>query len=322
MRWGIVGCGWVARDYFAPAVREVRGHALTALCDPSTEAAAAIDPALPRVTEIGALSDLCDAVYVATPNHLHAAQCEAAAAAGLGILCEKPMATSAEDCARIVRAVERAGVPYATAYDQRHHPAHVALREAVAAGALGRVSQVLIRYACWVDAGWAPDNWRLDAARAGGGAAIDLAPHGLDLAAHLLGERPVAVQAMLGRRQGVVDEGGLVTAAFPSGAVASISVGYDCPEAFPRRRLEVIGDRAMARAEDTMGQTPGGRATLIDAAGEARDLPFDAARSPFLGQVEAFAQAGPDAAGRDAALTAMLLQALAAATPEERRHAS
>ena len=61
----------------------------------------------------------------------------------------------------------------------------------VAEGRLGTVTAIRIVYACWLPANWAGDNWRIDPRRAGGGALIDLAPHGLDLAAYLLGERLV-----------------------------------------------------------------------------------------------------------------------------------
>ncbi len=89
-----------------------------------------------------------------------------------------------------------------------------------------------------------------------------------------------------------MDDGAVLAGRFRGGALATIHVAYNCPEAFPRRTLEVIGTRAMALAVDTMGQTPGGRLTLIDAATGARvDATPPAAedRSPFLLQVEAFA---------------------------------
>ena len=77
-----------------------------------------------------------------------------------------------------------------------------------------------------------------------------------------------------------------------SGVLVQLHVSYNCPETYPRRRLEVLGTRAQIVATDTMGQTPGGTLTLTDAAtGEARvlDVP-GAGRSPFLNQMEAFAE--------------------------------
>ena len=95
-----------------------------------------------------------EAVYVATPNDRHADVVEACARAGKHVLCEKPMATTLDDARRMVAACERAGVRYATAFDQRFHAAHRRLRDLVAGGALGVVAQARIHYACWLPADW------------------------------------------------------------------------------------------------------------------------------------------------------------------------
>ena len=141
---------------------------------------------------------------------------------------------------------------------------------------------------------WQHDNWRIDPRRAGGGAMIDLAPHGLDLSQTLLGETIDDVHCLLQRRVHTdvpVDDGGMIVARTDAGTLIDLSVAYNCPETFPRRRLEVVGTRAMALAINTMGQTPGGTLTLTDAAtGEQRPIDFSTNdRSPFLNQVEAFA---------------------------------
>ena len=87
-------------------------------------------------------------------------------------------------------------MPYATAFDQRFHPAHEMLADLVAGGVLGTVTAVRIVYGCWVGPEWAADNWRVDRSRAGGGALIDLAPHGLDLAQMILAEGLLDVAAL------------------------------------------------------------------------------------------------------------------------------
>jgi predicted dehydrogenase len=199
----------------------------------------------------------------------------------------------------MVRACTEAGVPYATAFDQRFHAAHRRLRALIAEGALGTVTCVRIHYACWTPpdwqpAAWAHDNWRADPAVAGGGAMLDLAPHGLDLVQTLLDEPIVRVSCLLQRRVHAyaVDDGAVLTARTASGVLVSHVVAYNRPDAFPRRELEVIGTRGRALATETMGQSPGGRLTLTDADGGVRDVPFaDEDRSPFLAQVEAFGAA-------------------------------
>jgi predicted dehydrogenase len=205
-----------------------------------------------------------------------------------------------------------------TAYDQRWHPAHVRLRELLPE--LGTVTAVRIVYCCWLPADWSPDgaphdNWRIDPARAGGGAAIDLAPHGLDLTGVLLGEDVERLTAVLQTRvHGYgVDDGALLAGRTANGVLVDLHVAYNCPDALPRRRLEVVGTRALAVAVDTMGQTAGGSLTLHRP--EPVDVPF-AGTDPFTGQFTAFtaAVAGtapwPHPAERDLRLHRLLLDSL------------
>lgn len=297
VRWGIAGYGWVARDFTLPAILAA-GDRLAAVCDPDPEArahAGAQGAATYATVEELAADPSVEAVYVATPNHLHRPMVEVLARAGKAILCEKPIAHTLDDAAVLIAAVERSGVLYGTAFDQRHHPAHVALRDAVRAGRLGTVTALRIVYACWLGADWATgasrDNWRVDAAKAGGGALMDLAPHGLDLAGFLLDEPLVSVAALTQSRvqDYDVDDGALLMGATHSGALAQLHVAYNHPETLPRRRLEILGTGGLMVAENTMGQEPGGTLAFTDAAtGRTEPVVFDAALSPFLAQVRAF----------------------------------
>lgn len=299
--WGIAGCGWVARDFVAPALRDTEAARAVALLDPSEGALREVGELLPgaaRHREMeGFLSEPgLDAVYVATPNHLHPEVVRAAAGAGKPVLCEKPLATTLAGAREMVRVCREAGVPLGTAFDQRFHAAHRRIRSLVAEGALGTVCSVRVHYACWLPPEWAADNWRADPARAGGGALIDLAPHGMDLAQYLLGERLESVTGYLQRRvfDYPVEDGAVVAGQTASGVLFLQHVAYNTPEAYPRRTLEILGTEAMAVAENTMGQVPGGSLKLIRAGdGEAErvGIPPEEDRPPFLAQLEAFSRA-------------------------------
>ncbi|HEY8611203.1 MAG TPA: Gfo/Idh/MocA family oxidoreductase [Roseomonas sp.] len=300
--WGIVGYGWVARDYAVPAMLAV-GHALRAVSDPAPAArdaarAAHPDAALHRDLAPMLADPEVEAIYVATPNHLHRAAVEACAAAGKAVLCEKPMAATLADAEAMATAAQCAGILYGTAFDQRHHPAHAAIREAVAAGMIGTPTAIRIAYACWLGPGWSVtgegDNWRADPARAGGGALMDLAPHGLDLAEYLLGEPIETIAALTQRRvqDYAVDDGALAIGRTAGGVLVQLHVAYNCPDALPRRRLEVLGSTGQILAENTMGQDAGGRVTRTDRFGRGAALPVpDAEASPFARQMAAFGQA-------------------------------
>jgi len=221
-----------------------------------------------------------------------------AAEAGTAVLCEKPIAAPLDQAEALVAAAR--DVTFGTAFDQRHHPAHRAIAGEIAANAIGQATAVRISYACWVHPHWQPPgheragNWRTDPQAAGGGAVIDLALHGLDLGEMLVGEPLEKLHITLQRRvhDYPVDDGGMLTGRFAGGALFQSHVAYNCPEVLPRRRLEIVGDRGMIVALDTMGQSAGGSVTLTcGKSGEARPIAFDASLSPFTAQAQAFAAA-------------------------------
>lgn len=277
MSWGILGWGWVARTHVAPAL----GDALVAVCDaPDGLDAFLATPGLEHV-------------YVATPNALHEQHVLAAAVAGHHVLCEKPTALSVDSAQRMVETCAATGVRFATAFNQRFHPAHVKLRALVADGALGTVTQARVHYACSLPAWWESGDWHFDATIAGGGAVFDLAPHGIDLIGVLLDALPQDVVALHQRRVHVhhaVEDGGVVTIRYDNDALGVVQVAYSCPETLPRRTLELVGTAGMAIARDTMGQAPGGSLELVDATDGSRSaVAFDGDGDPFCAELDAFA---------------------------------
>lgn len=305
--WGIVGCGWVARDYVLPAMMATASARLVGVCDQDPAAAIRLAAATggTATEDLDALLALpgLHAVYVATPNHAHAEVVTAVAARGLPVLCEKPLAADIADAAALVAACERTGVLAGAAFDQRFHPAHRRIAELLAAGEVGMVTAVRIVYCCWLPPDWSPDggphdNWRVDPARAGGGALIDLAPHGIDLVGALLGPANggdlQTLVALIQHRvhDYQVDDGAVLAGRTGGGALFSAHVAFNTADPLPRRRLEIVGTRAQLVALDTMGQTAGGRLTRIDArTGTPTEVAFDTLTSPFTAQLTAFTAA-------------------------------
>jgi predicted dehydrogenase len=236
-------------------------------------------------------------VYDATPNAAHRPVVAAVAARGVPVLCEKPLAADVDDAAAMVAAC--AGGLAGAAFDQRFHPAHRRISEMVAAGELGTVTAVRIVYGCWLPPNWSPDggphdNWRVDPSRAGGGALVDLAPHGIDLVGVLLADDVEQLTVLTQRRvhDYPVEDGAALAGRTTGGVLFSAHVSFNTADVLPRRRLEVVGTRAQLVAENTMGQTPGGTLTRIDvASGAATDVPFDVVTSPFAAQLGAFSAA-------------------------------
>ena len=109
VRWGLIGCGDISRRRVAPALRD------SPLCELVAVSRAKAELAESFAQEFGArrwcadwhdlLMDYeIDAIYVATPVHLHAEQVIAAAERGKHVLCEKPMALNVAECDRMIDA--------------------------------------------------------------------------------------------------------------------------------------------------------------------------------------------------------------------------
>lgn len=80
-----------------------------------------------------------DLVDLAVPNNLHAEIAIAAAKAGKMILCEKPLGLNAAESEKMVKAIQKAGVPNMVWYNYRRCPAVVLAKQFIDAGKLGKV---------------------------------------------------------------------------------------------------------------------------------------------------------------------------------------
>lgn len=149
-----------------------------------------------RVEEV--LSDpRITAVIVTSETNRHADLIEAAAAAGKAILCQKPLATTLVDCDRIIAAVQRTGVKFGMAYQMRHDPMNIKMKQLVDAGEVGNIAVVRRRHSLNVllnpDFVKGPTRWHFDP-EANIGMFFDDASHVCDWFYWMLG-RPRSVTA-------------------------------------------------------------------------------------------------------------------------------
>jgi myo-inositol 2-dehydrogenase/D-chiro-inositol 1-dehydrogenase len=161
-------------DVHAPAAEEVAGRHGASIAG-SVEAA------------LGAHG--VDAVLIASSTDTHVDLIEAAARAGKAILCEKPIDLDIARVERCRETVAGAGVPGQIGFNRRYDPTHRAVREAVLAGEVGKVEQVIIISR---DPGPPPREYLA----VSGGLYRDMMIHDFDLARFVLAEEPVEVFAM------------------------------------------------------------------------------------------------------------------------------
>jgi predicted dehydrogenase len=216
--------------------------ALVAVVDPREGARAAAAKLAPgaRVIADGAdiLGDVSlDAVAIATPSDTHAEIALAALAAGKHVFCEKPLALSFEDGARVVRLAEERRRVLMVGHILDYHPGIAALAHLVESGEIGELRYVFSN--------------RLNLGKIGREENIlwSFAPHDLALLLRLVPSRPARIAASGGAfvRSGVADIT-VTNLTFENGVAAHVFVSWLNP--FKEQKLVVIGSRKMATFDD------------------------------------------------------------------------
>jgi predicted dehydrogenase len=144
VRIGIIGSGFMGRTNAETVTRYLDRARLVAIAGGSRAPALAAEygvPCEPSVDALIARSDV-DALLISTPHAQHAPQAIAAATHGKHILLDKPMATTVEECDRILEAVERAGVKLMIMFGQRFRICNMEAHRLIREGAIGKVRMI------------------------------------------------------------------------------------------------------------------------------------------------------------------------------------
>ena len=169
------------------------------------------------------------AIYVATPPGEHVALTVQAASAGKQILCEKPLAATVEQSARMVQACRRNHVLLMTAYRKYFEPSSLYLKQLIQNGDLGRIDVMHTAFSELYSPGIS-QPWLVDSKLAGGGPLMDLGVYCVNTTRWLVDEDPVEVSAQTWTRDKVtfrdVEEGVSFRLQFPSGLVVQGSSSY------------------------------------------------------------------------------------------------
>jgi predicted dehydrogenase len=219
LRAGIVGGG---RGAFIGAVHRIAAQldgeaelvAGALSSDPANARASAAawylarsyDSYLQMVQQERARADGIDFVIVATPNHLHFPVARACLAAGLHVVCDKPLACTLAEARQLAELAARGPALLALTHNYTGYPLVRQARELVRTGALGDLRKVLVEYTQdWLMAplereGNKQAEWRTDPARAGISCCVgDIGTHAANLLEFICGQRISSVCADLSR---------------------------------------------------------------------------------------------------------------------------
>lgn len=295
LRWAIVGCGDVCERKSGPALAGAEGSSVVAVM--RRDAAKAADFAqrhgVPRWYDSvdGVLRDpAVNAVYVATPPHLHREHVLAALAAGHKVvLVEKPMGMDAGECDAMVAAAAAAGARLYVAFYRRAYPKWRAAREALQGGAIGRVLGARLQMCAQGSAA----GWRVDPAVSGGGHFVDVGSHRLDTLLYLLGCPPVeAVHGFAANGVGHHAAENDVAFALRTATGVLVTGSFHYHTAPPRDVLEIYGSAGTLVCDPFDGTDA---RVLPSGGGEPRTLSFPTpspVHLPFVQALVADVRAG------------------------------
>jgi predicted dehydrogenase len=258
IRYGIVGSGMMAIEHIAN-IALTPGASVTAIADPVTSsldrAAAAIGHEVARFADAQALaaSGLCDAVVVASPNFTHAEVLKPLMAAGLHILCEKPLATTIEDARAVAEAVKGYAPVFWTGMEYRFMPPVTEYVRQIHDGRIGRLQMLAIRehrFPFLVKVG----DWNRFSVNTGG-TMVEKCCHFFDLMRHIVGAEPVRVycsgamnvnhqdERYDGKKPDIIDNS-FTTVDFSNGVRAMLDLCMFADGAEQQEEIAATGDRA------------------------------------------------------------------------------
>jgi len=257
VRYAVVGLGHIAQAAVLPAFRSAANSELFALVSGDLEKLKTLGKKyslehLYCYKDYSRVLSNVDAVYLALPNHLHREYAVRAAAAGVHVLCEKPMAVTEEECRAMIRAAEQNDVKLMIAYRLHFEAGNLEAIEIAKSGRLGDLRFFTSEFAQQV----AEDNVRIsETAGHGGGSVYDMGVYCINAARYLFGSEPIEVSATAARKNRDerflrVEEMVSVMMRFPEERLATFTCSFGAAHV---GRYSLIGTKGMLLADPAYG---------------------------------------------------------------------
>jgi predicted dehydrogenase len=252
VRYAVVGLGHIAQVAVLPAFKTARNSELYALVSGDPEKLRKIGRKYniahryPYDEYSRALSNV-DAVYLAVPNHLHCEYAVRAAAAGVHVLCEKPMAPTSRECREMIEAANRNHVKLMIAYRLHFEAGNLEAVNLANSGRLGDIRFFSSEFAQQV----ADENVRItEPVPRGGGPVYDMGVYCINAARYLFRTEPLEVCALAERENDQrferVEEMVSAVLHFPGERLATFTCSFGATDV---SRYTLVGSKGTLRAD-------------------------------------------------------------------------
>lgn len=251
LRYAVVGLGHIAQMAVLPAFKGARHSELFALVSGDAKKLQTLGKKyrlehLYSYDDYGRVLSNVDAVYLALPNHLHREYTVRAAAAGVHVLCEKPMAVTAEDCHAMIHAARQNRVKLMIAYRLHFEAGNLHAIALANSGKLGDVRLFTSEFSQDVN----DTNVRVtESVSRGGGPLYDMGVYCINAARYLFRAEPIEVSAMSASRPesrfARVDEMVSAVMRFPHERVATFTCSFGAADV---SRYALLGTKGELRA--------------------------------------------------------------------------
>ncbi|MDB4877034.1 MAG: oxidoreductase domain protein [Gemmatimonadetes bacterium] len=288
VRWGILGTANIALKKVVPAMLRSRLSRVVAIAsrDEARAQSAASSLGIPRAygSYEALLADpSVDAIYNPLPNHLHVPWSIRAAQAGKHVLCEKPIALSANEARELLVVRDRTGVQIGEAFMVRTHPQWHEVRRLIANRRVGDLRLVSGHFSYYRRD---PSDIRSQV-EFGGGALMDIGCYPIMLSRWIFGAEPIEVIADLERDPEFgVDRLTSVMMRFPSGQATFTAAG----QLAPYQKMHMFGTAGRIEVDRPFNPSPDFPAHVIvdDGRVETIDIP---PVDQFMLQADRFSEA-------------------------------
>lgn len=285
IRFGVVGAGGIADRRTIPGMLKCDNAELVAVMDLNMERAEQLRAKYSAKFAYTSEEELLcnpeiDAVYIASPVHMHLKQAKLAADHGKHILLEKPLARTADEAQELLDYCDARGVRVTAGFMMRYGTCVNEMKRAYESGRIGKLISVYAQFTCWYPD--IPGSWRQAWATGGGGALMDMGIHMIDLIHYVTGSRVNQVAAMHDTLAFAyeVEDSSNVLLRLENGALCTVQSNFSIPDEAAKWRFELFGTKGRLMGSEIVGQVDGGtvEALYVEDAG-TYDAQQDGARA-------------------------------------------